>query len=174
MRSGTKVILGIVGAALLLLALLSAFASGAAWFPQDGQGVGRGPGWDSGMGHGMGSPPMMGGSPRGTFEKNEPFDRQFIDRMILHHAMAILSAQHMISDSRRPELRDLAENIVESQTEQIEQMRAWREEWYGAIQMSRVALERAEHPETWQLAEQIIAEQSAEIEAMRGYLQEID
>jgi len=132
MRSGTKVLLGIVGAALLLLALLSAFASGAAWFPQDGQGVGRDPGWGSGMGQGMGSPPMMGGSSRGTFEKNEPFDRQFIDRMIPHHAMAILSAQHMISDSRRPELRDLAENIVESQTEQIEQMRAWREEWYGA------------------------------------------
>ena len=219
MRSGTKVILGIVGAALLLLALLSAFASGAAWFPQDGQGVGRSPGWDSGMGQGMGSPPMMGGSSRGTFEKNEPFDRQFIDRMIPHHAMATLSAQHMISDSRRPELRDLAENIVDSQTEQIEQMRTWREEWYGdpgpeypyqedgrwgdgmgwddngmmdgdaadamflrmmiphhqqAIQMSRVALQRAEHPETRQLAEQIIAEQSAEIKAMRGYLQEID
>jgi uncharacterized protein (DUF305 family) len=169
---------------------------------------------------------MMGGSSRGTFEKNEPFDRQFIDRMIPHHAMAILSAQHMISDSRRPELRVLAENIVESQTEQIEQMRAWRKEWYGdpgpeypyqhdrwgngmgwddngmmgqggrgmmdgdaadamflrmmiphhqqAIQMSRVALERAEHPETRQLAEQIIAEQSAEIESMRGYLREID
>ena len=227
MSNGNKMLLGIVGAALLLVALFSAFAAGVAWSPQDRQGMGRGPGWDSGMGRGMGSPPMMGGSSRGIFEENEPFDRQFIDRMIPHHAIAIRSAQHMISDSRRLELRDLADAIVESQSEQIEQMRAWRDEWYGdpgpeyvyqddgwgdgigwddngmmgqsggimdrdsmmdgdasdamflrmmiphheqAIQMSRVALERAEHPEIRQLAEQILAEQSAEIKLMRGYL----
>ena len=51
--------------------------------------------------------------------------------MIPHHAMAIYSAQHMISGSPRPEMRELADDIVESQTEQIDQMRAWREEWYG-------------------------------------------
>ena len=45
--------------------------------------------------------------------------------------MAITSAQHMISDSERPELRELADDIAQSQSEQIDQMRAWRDEWYG-------------------------------------------
>jgi len=48
----------------------------------------------------------------------------------VHHQMAIMSSEHMISDSERPELRQLAENIQESQSEQIEQMQAWRAEWY--------------------------------------------
>ena len=219
MSGGTKVLIGLLGAALLLLILFSAFAGGAAWSPQDAHGTGRNPN------PAMGSHPMMGGSSAGSFNEDEPFDRQFIDRMIPHHAMAITSAQHMISDSPRPELRELADDIVGSQSEQIDQMRAWRGEWYGdpgpeyaypggawsdgmgwddngmmgggggmmgrnatdamflrmmiphheqAIQMSRVALERAEHPEIRQLAEQIIAEQSAEIKLMRGYLEEIE
>jgi uncharacterized protein (DUF305 family) len=74
---------------------------------------------------------MMGGSAAGSFDEDEPFDQQFIDRMIPHHAMAIRSAQHMISDSPRPEMRELAGDIVASQSEQIDLMRAWREEWYG-------------------------------------------
>lgn len=41
-----------------------------------------------------------------------------------------MSSQMMIGDSERPELRQLAENIQESQSEQIEQMQAFREEWY--------------------------------------------
>jgi uncharacterized protein (DUF305 family) len=63
-------------------------------------------------------------------DDNRPFDLQFIDQMIVHHQMAIMSSEHMISDSERPELRQLSENIQESQSEQIEQMQAWRDEWY--------------------------------------------
>ncbi|PLS83582.1 MAG: DUF305 domain-containing protein, partial [Actinobacteria bacterium] len=50
--------------------------------------------------------------------------------MIMHHQGAIISSEHMISDSERPELRQLAEDIQQSQSEQIEQMQEWREEWY--------------------------------------------
>jgi uncharacterized protein (DUF305 family) len=122
---GTKVLIGVVGAALILLILFSALAAGRAWAPQDAHGAGRGPN------PAMGPHPMMGGSSAGSFNEADPYDRQFIDRMIPHHAMAIRSAQHMISDSPRPEMRELADDIVESQSEQIARMRAWREEWYG-------------------------------------------
>ena len=219
MSGPTKVFIGLVGGALLLLILFAAFADGTAWPPQDAHGAGRNPN-PATRPH-----PMMGGSSAGWFNEDEPFDRQFIDRMIPHHAMAITSAQHMISDSPRPELRELADDIVGSQSQQIDQMRAWRGEWYGdpgpeyaypgdgwsdgmrwddngmmgrgggmmgrnatdamflrmmiphhqqAIQMSRQALDEAEHSELKRLAEQIIAEQSAEIELMRGYLQEME
>src|SRR5215216_6429675 len=73
---------------------------------------------------------QMGEMETGTFDEDRPFDLQFIDQMIAHHQMAIMSSEHMISDSDRPELRQLAENIQESQSEQIEQMQAWRNEWY--------------------------------------------
>jgi uncharacterized protein (DUF305 family) len=125
MSGGTKVLIGVVGATLLLLNLFSAFADGTAWPPQDAHGAGHNPN------PAMGPHPMMGGSSVGSFNEDEPFDRQFIDRMIPHHAMAITSAQHMISDSPRPELRELADDIVGSQSQQIGQMRAWRGEWYG-------------------------------------------
>jgi uncharacterized protein (DUF305 family) len=68
--------------------------------------------------------------PKDSFDEERPFDLQFIDQMIVHHQGAILSSEHMIADSERPELRQLAENIQSSQSEQIEQMRAWREQWY--------------------------------------------
>ncbi len=42
-----------------------------------------------------------------------------------------MSSEHMIGDSERPELRELAEDIQESQSEQIDQMQAFREEWYS-------------------------------------------
>src|SRR3712207_5425915 len=126
MGSGTKVLVGVVGAVLLLLLMLfSAFAAGAAWTPWGVQDAGRGPNPS------MGPHPMMGGSAAGSFDEDEPFDRQFIDRTIPHHAMAIRSAQHMISDSPRPEMREMAGDIVASQFEQIDLMRAWRKEWYG-------------------------------------------
>ena len=67
----------------------------------------------------------------GSFDEDRPFDLQFIDQMIMHHQGAIMSSEHMIADSERPELRQLAEDIEKSQSEQIEQMRAWRDEWYG-------------------------------------------
>ncbi|MGV3459000.1 MAG: DUF305 domain-containing protein [Flavobacterium sp.] len=49
-------------------------------------------------------------------------DRQFLKSMIPHHASAILmSEEATLSD---PELRELARNIIESQQEEIRQMKA--------------------------------------------------
>jgi uncharacterized protein (DUF305 family) len=81
---------------------------------------------------GMGS--MMNGEGMngmmGSLDEEQPFDLQFIDQMTMHHEGAIMSSKHMISDSERPELRQLAASIRQSQSEQIKQMQAWREKWY--------------------------------------------
>ena len=84
-----------------------------------------------GMGSMMGEQSMSGAQTMGSFDEEQPFDLQFIDQMIMHHQGAIMSSEHMISDSERPELRQLAEDIQQSQSEQIEQMQEWRGEWYG-------------------------------------------
>jgi uncharacterized protein (DUF305 family) len=88
----------------------------------------HGHGTMDGMGSMMNAEGMSGGMATGSFDEDQPFDLQFIDQMIVHHQMAIMSSEHMISDSERPELRQLAENIQRSQSEQIEQMQEWRNE----------------------------------------------
>ena len=60
------------------------------------------------------------------------FDRMFIDMMIPHHQGAIRMARMELADGQNPELRDLAEAIIAAQTKEIEQMNAWREDWFGA------------------------------------------
>lgn len=70
-----------------------------------------------------------GMQPEVSFDEEESFDLRFIDQMIVHHEAAIVSSEYMIADSERPELRKLAASIEESQSEQIEQMRAWRKDW---------------------------------------------
>ena len=79
------------------------------------------------MGHGdMG----MRGGMMGNTSPNAPYDRQFLDEMIPHHAMAITMVQMMISQSNHPELRDLGQRIITGQQQQIDQMEAWRQQWY--------------------------------------------
>lgn len=73
---------------------------------------------------------MMDSQMMGSFDDEKPFDLQFIDQMIPHHEGALMSSEHMISNSKRPEMRQLYENIQKSQSEQIEQMQEWRKEWY--------------------------------------------
>ena len=84
---------------------------------------------------------------RGSFDEERPFDLQFIDQMIVHHQGAIMSSEHMIADSERPELRQLAENIQRSQSEQIEQMRAWREQWYPDAEPTSEMMDSAQMDE---------------------------
>ena len=62
--------------------------------------------------------------------EGKSFDLQFIDQMIPHHEGALMSSEHMISNSKHPEMRQLYEDIQNSQSEQIEQMQEWRNEWY--------------------------------------------
>ena len=62
--------------------------------------------------------------------KNAPdFDKAFIEQMIPHHKMAVMMAA-MILDSNRPEMRELAKNIIQTQSAEIEQMREWKQNWY--------------------------------------------
>jgi uncharacterized protein (DUF305 family) len=60
----------------------------------------------------------------------EPFDKAFIDAMIPHHQSAIEMAQVAREKSENPRIKQLAENIVSAQQTEIEQMKAWREQWY--------------------------------------------
>lgn len=59
------------------------------------------------------------------------YDLRFIDAMRLHHRGAIAMAQEAQQKSQRPEIRKLAENIIQAQSrEENELLRRWRQDWY--------------------------------------------
>jgi uncharacterized protein (DUF305 family) len=60
----------------------------------------------------------------------KPFDKAFIDAMIPHHQSAIEMAQVAYEKSKIPAIKELAQNIMSAQQEEIEQMKRWRQQWY--------------------------------------------
>ena len=119
-----------VGLVALLLALgltTVVLAQG----PMGNRGGGMMGNW--GQGEMMGSRGMMGGMMGpgwGSSDANQPYDLRFLDEMIAHHAMGVRMTQHMVEDSARPEMRDLAQRIISAQQREITQMQAWRQAWY--------------------------------------------
>ena len=59
-----------------------------------------------------------------------PFDRAFLDAMIPHHESAIEMANVALEESEDPEIREIAQGIVDAQEAEIAQMEQWRAEWY--------------------------------------------
>ena len=57
------------------------------------------------------------------------FDREFVKQMIPHHEMAIMMAQMLQSATSRSEMKTLADNIITSQSREIEMMRSWLTGW---------------------------------------------
>jgi len=63
-------------------------------------------------------------------ESANPFDKEFIQQMIPHHQVAVMMAQMLAVSTTRAEMKQLAENIIQSQTAEIENMRNWYDQWY--------------------------------------------
>lgn len=88
------------------------------------------PGMSMPAGHSMSGGTMdMNGEVDGLRDA-DPFDRLFIDAMIRHHEQAVEAAEIVLDQTERDEVRRLAEEIVEAQTREIEQLREWRVAWY--------------------------------------------
>lgn len=58
-------------------------------------------------------------------------DKPFIEMMIPHHQSANEMAQMALSRAKSPEVKKLAQSIIEEQTREIEQMQTWYKQWYG-------------------------------------------
>lgn len=65
-------------------------------------------------------------------EGADPFDRTFIDMMVVHHEGAITMAKAELAKGKNAALRDIAEQIIADQQSEVDQMRDWRKAWYGA------------------------------------------
>ena len=59
------------------------------------------------------------------------FEIDFLQDMIDHHAMAVMMAELCVEKGVRPELASLCEQIQAAQSQEIVQMQAWLQDWYG-------------------------------------------
>jgi len=95
-----------------------------AWFGSPVPDPGERPGM---MGGGM----MSGMTDISELEDAEDFDRAFIEQMIPHHGMGIMMARMAEARTLSPELRELTQSIIRTQSDEIEMMQSWYREWYG-------------------------------------------
>ncbi len=52
-------------------------------------------------------------------------DQAYVAKMIAHHEGAVAMAQVALRDSRDPEIRRMAQSVVDTQTREIAEMKAW-------------------------------------------------
>jgi uncharacterized protein (DUF305 family) len=65
--------------------------------------------------------------------KDADFDLRFIDGMTPHHEGAVAMSQEALQKSQRPEIKQLAQSIIDAQEKEITQMKEWRKAWYPNV-----------------------------------------
>ncbi len=89
------------------------------------------PRWSrAGMGSGMGMPGF--GTSLEALRTAANVDRVFLKQMIAHHRMGVMMASHAQWGTVHPELRELEAAMVRVQSQEIDQMARWYQQWYGA------------------------------------------
>lgn len=58
-------------------------------------------------------------------------DRHFIEQMIPHHEDAITMAEIASEKATRPEIKELSQDIVKAQSDEIAKMKSWYKSWFG-------------------------------------------
>ncbi|MCC5625813.1 DUF305 domain-containing protein [Nostoc sp. CHAB 5715] len=102
-----------------------------AWYPKVGD---KPMVYDSQMGHMM---EMSSDQMKGMMMSQDlgaadaEFDLRFINAMIPHHEGAVTMAKDVLSKSKRPEIKQLAQEIIKAQNTEIKEMQQWRKSWYN-------------------------------------------
>jgi uncharacterized protein (DUF305 family) len=67
--------------------------------------------------------------------KGEEFDKAYVADMLAHHEGAVNMSEMAGAAAQRQEIRDLAQTIVDTQSQEISQMRTWQQEWGYEVTM---------------------------------------
>jgi uncharacterized protein (DUF305 family) len=68
---------------------------------------------------------------KGLGQADRQYDARFIDMMIPHHEGAVMMAKDALKKAQHQELKDLAEKMIKDQQKEIDQLKKWRQAWYG-------------------------------------------
>ena len=70
----------------------------------------------------------------GMIRGRKPFDRAFVQEMVLHHEGATRMAEAVLAETEDPQLRRLAESIIAAQKREIAEMDDFLEREYGVTE----------------------------------------
>jgi uncharacterized protein (DUF305 family) len=73
---------------------------------------------------------MMGMMNELEDKSGKKLDKAFLEEMIVHHEGAVDMANLVLEKSDNKELKDFANNIIEAQSKEINQMEKWLDEWF--------------------------------------------
>ena len=59
------------------------------------------------------------------------YEQAWLRGMIVHHLGAIAMSEKLLEETDRPELKELANSIIENQTSEVEQMKEWLNAWFN-------------------------------------------
>lgn len=64
----------------------------------------------------------------------DEFDKAFIQEMIVHHEGAVAMAKLALLQAKHVEIKTMAQDIIDAQTNEITTMRDWLRSWYNTQQ----------------------------------------
>lgn len=67
----------------------------------------------------------------GRGKTGEAYEEAFLRGMIVHHLGAIAMAEELLEQTNRPELVELANNIITSQSAEVDMMKGWLDAWFN-------------------------------------------
>jgi len=67
----------------------------------------------------------------GRGKTGEAYEEAWLRGMVAHHQGAIGMSEELLKRTDRPELVELANNIIESQSAEVGQMKAWIQIWFS-------------------------------------------
>jgi uncharacterized protein (DUF305 family) len=67
----------------------------------------------------------------GRGQTGEKYEEAFLRGMITHHLGAVAMSEKLLEQTSRPELIELAGNIIESQSAEVEMMKGWLNIWFN-------------------------------------------
>lgn len=62
----------------------------------------------------------------------EEFEKAFLEMMIVHHIGAIEMAEQLLDETDRSELVKMADDIISVQTDEVEMMKGWLNDWFNS------------------------------------------
>ncbi|MBD2041889.1 DUF305 domain-containing protein [Microcoleus sp. FACHB-672] len=78
-------------------------------------------------------------------EAKTQIDQKFIELMIPHHQGAVEMAEMALTKAKRPEIKKLAESIIQDQKREIQQMQDWYKQWYGKEIAASSSIDHSAH-----------------------------
>lgn len=66
----------------------------------------------------------------GRGQSGEAYEEAWLRGMIVHHLGAIEMSKELLKQTSRPELVGLANDIIKSQSKEVEQMKTWLNSWF--------------------------------------------